>query len=170
MSMQTHGQIEPRKSFFVQRRLRPHSENRQLPFLPLPSPWYSSLRGKCRHLHLPSLIRREIWEHDLTAAQVQAIDATNDSHSPRRYTIAKIDLDRLKKDCKLCEQLHGTFVMLAEIVGSLSSFMLSRQRQLSYETDMVDAFVGIIDAFHVSAAFSHSATHFYGIPILYNER
>jgi hypothetical protein len=42
------------------------------------------------------------------------------------------------------------------------------RRQVSFTTDIIHAFAGIINAFDNSEYFHDRATHFYGIPIIYN--
>jgi len=43
------------------------------------------------------------------------------------------------------------------------------KRELSFQTDIVDAIAGIINAFHDSSESASSAKNFYGLPIFYQE-
>ncbi|KAH7079567.1 heterokaryon incompatibility protein-domain-containing protein [Paraphoma chrysanthemicola] len=43
------------------------------------------------------------------------------------------------------------------------------QRQLSYQSDIIDAFLGVFSAFDVSEELQHSVTHFYGVPMYHDK-
>jgi hypothetical protein len=59
---------------------------------------------------------------------------------------------------------HEATSSLEELSERLQEYY---KRQLSFQTDIVDAFLGVLGAFNASNDLPWSVTHFYGIPICY---